>query len=155
MEAVSRWGDWPSHVVVGFALVGIARLRNNKKWVRIFLSMLIACAVAGAAARILKISVGRARPSVEIEEIWSGPRLSSKYHAFPSGHASSSTAFFAVLFFVNWRIGVACLPIPLLIAASRMYVGAHYLSDVIAAALLGILAAFLVSRLMLRDVQAP
>lgn len=155
MEAVSRWGDWPSHVVAGFFLAGIARLRKNKKWARIFLSMLIACAVAGAAARIVKISVGRARPSVKTEEIWSGPRLSSKYHAFPSGHTASSTAFFAVVLFVNWRIGLACLPIPLLIAGSRIYVGAHYLSDVVAAALLGVLVALLVARLMFREIRNP
>ena len=75
--------------------------------------MLIACALAGAAARVIKITSGRARPSVKTESVWNGPRLSSKYHAFPSGHTAASTAFFGTLLFVSWRIGLACLPIPI------------------------------------------
>src|SRR5439155_21733813 len=79
---------------------------------------------------------------------WHGPRLSSKYHASPSGHVAASTAFFVVLLLANQRIGLACLPIPILIGFSRMYVGAHYLSDVVCAALLGLLCAFLAVRLL-------
>src|SRR5437870_7430453 len=130
-------------------LLAIAWWRGSKKWTRIFLSMLIALALAGAAGRVLKISTGRARPSVKTEQAWNGPRFSSKFQSFPSGHVAASTAFFAVLFFVNWRLGLACLPIPLLIGFSRMYVAAHYLSDVVCAAVLGLLCAFLVTRLVL------
>jgi membrane-associated phospholipid phosphatase len=56
------------------------------------------------------------------------------------------------LLFVSARIGVACLPIPLLIAFSRMYVAAHYLSDVVCAMILGGLCAFLVAHLMVRPI---
>ena len=100
----------------------------------------------------MKIGVGRARPSVEVETVWNGPSLSSKYHAFPSGHTAASTAFFAVLLFVSWRIGLACLPIPLLIGFSRMYVAAHYLSDVLCAAILGLVCALLVAHFVLRPI---
>jgi len=151
MRNVSRFGDWPEHFVLGLVLAGIAWWRGSKKWARIFLAMLLACALAGVSARVVKTATGRARPSVKSEEIWNGPRLSSKYHAFPSGHAAASSAFFAVLFFVNWRIGLACLSIPLLIGFSRMYVAAHYLSDVVFAALLGVLCAILVERSLLRS----
>ena len=87
---------------------------------------------------------GRARPSVKTEHVWNGPRLSSKYHAFPSGHAAASTAFFGILFLMNWRLGLACLPIPLLISLSRLYLGAHYLSDIVFAAMLGLVTAYFV-----------
>jgi undecaprenyl-diphosphatase len=146
MRNVSRLGDWTEHFALGAALAAIAWWRGNKKWTRIFLSMLIALALAGLAGRAIKISTGRARPSVKSEEVWNGPRFSSKYHAFPSGHTAASTAFFAVLLFANWRIGLACLPIPILIGFSRMYLGAHYLSDVVCAAVLGALCAFAVTR---------
>ncbi|MEP6710040.1 MAG: phosphatase PAP2 family protein, partial [Verrucomicrobiota bacterium] len=146
MRNVSRFGDWPEHVAIGLALFGVAWWRGSKKWTRIFVAMLLAMALAGVAARGVKIASGRARPSVKQELGWNGPRLSSKYHAFPSGHTAASTAFFATLFFVSWRLGLACLPIPLLIAASRMYVAAHYLSDVVCAALLGIVCAILITR---------
>ncbi|HEV3243642.1 MAG TPA: phosphatase PAP2 family protein [Chthoniobacterales bacterium] len=153
MRNVSRFGDWPEHFALGLVLAGIAWWRGNKRWTRIFLSMLIALSIAGLAARAIKISTGRARPSVKAEQVWNGPRLSSKYHAFPSGHVVASTAFFAVLAFANWRIGLPCLAIPILIGFSRIYGGAHYLSDVICAAVLGILCALLVWRFALLKIE--
>lgn len=142
MQKVSTFGDWPEHVVVGAILVALATWRGSRKWQRVFLAMLLACALAGVVARVIKISTGRARPAVKTESVWSGPRLSSKYNAFPSGHTAASTAFFATLAFASWRIGAAFLLVPLLIAFSRMYVAAHYLSDVVCASLLGVGCAF-------------
>jgi len=147
MGNVSRLGDWPEHFALGLALAGFAWWRGNRKWTRIFLSMLVALAIAGLVGRGIKIGTGRARPSVRAEEVWN--RFSTKYHAFPSGHVAASTAFFGVLFFAKRRAGLACLLIPILIGFSRMYVSAHYLSDVVFAAILGILCAILVGRLFL------
>ena len=149
MNEISHFGDWPEHFALGLVLAGIAWCRGSKKWTRIFLAMLIALAIAGFAGRVIKISTGRARPSVKSEEIWNGSHFDSKYHAFPSGHVAASTAFFAVLLFANRRIGLACLPIPLLIGFSRMYVAAHYLSDVVFATVLGVLCAFIITRLLI------
>ena len=153
MRNVSRYGDWPEHLALGLALAGIAWWRGKKKWTTIFLSMLIAMAIAGVVARGIKIGTGRARPSVKSEEIWNGPQLSSKYNAFPSGHTAASTAFFAVLFLASWRIGLACLAIPVVIGLSRMYVAAHYLSDVVCAAVIGIFSAILVTRFFLQKIE--
>jgi membrane-associated phospholipid phosphatase len=147
MRKVSRFGDWPEHFALGLALAGFAWWRGNRKWTRIFLSMLIALSMAGVLGHGIKIATGRARPSVRAEEVWN--RFSTKYHAFPSGHVAASTAFFGVLFFAKRRAGLACLLIPILIGFSRMYVNAHYLSDVVFAAILGILCAILVGRLFL------
>ena len=155
MRNVSRFGDWPEHVALGLALVGIAWWRGRKKWTRIFLTMLLACALAGAAARTIKIATGRARPSVKSEAVWNGPRLSANYNAFPSGHTAASTAFFAALLLgAGWRIGGPLLVVPILIAFSRMYVAAHYLSDVTVAAILGILCALLITRWLLKQKAA-
>jgi len=149
MRNVSLYGDWPSHLVLGLLLLGIAWRRQSKKWMRIFLSMLMALAIAGVIGRGIQIATGRARPSVRTEEVRN--RFSAKYNAFPSGHVAASTAFFGVLVFARRRIGLACLPIPILIGLSRMYLGAHYLSDVICAAVLGIVCAAVVWRFLLRD----
>ncbi len=153
MRNVSRLGDWTGHFALGITLLAIAWWRGNKKWTRIFLSMLIALALAGAAARVVKIASGRARPSVKTEEVWNGLKFSSNYHAFPSGHTAASAGFFAVLMLANWRIGLACLPIPILIGVSRMYVAAHYLSDVVCAAILGILCAIFVEHFLGRQIE--
>ncbi len=146
MRGVSRFGDWPEHVTLGITLLVLAYWRRSRKWMRIFAAMILACALAGAAARAVKISTGRARPSVQTEAEWNGPRISPRYNAFPSGHTAASTAFFATLALASWRVGLGFLVIPLSIAFSRMYVAAHYLSDVVCAALLGMLAAYFVAR---------
>ena len=146
MLAVSRWGDWPSHVIVGGLAAAAAYALGKRDWLRIFVAMIVACALAGATTRVIKIAAGRSRPSVTAHAGWNGPSLSSKYHAFPSGHTASSIAFFAVPCFARRRIALAFLPIPLLIATSRVLLDAHHLSDVVFAAMLGVLCAFLVWR---------
>jgi membrane-associated phospholipid phosphatase len=148
MRNVSRFGDWPSHVALGLALLAVAWVRGSKKLARILLSMLIALALAGVAGYVIKRTVPRARPSVKTELRWGGPHFSTKHHSFPSGHVGASTAFFGVLFIARRRVGLACFPIPILIGFSRMYIGAHYLSDVVCAAVLGVLCAWLVAHLL-------
>jgi undecaprenyl-diphosphatase len=155
METVSKIGDWPSHFVAGLIGLGIAWRRGSKKWMRIFLSMLTALALAGLTGQVIKRAFPRARPSVHTEVRWGGPRFSSKFHAFPSGHVVASTAFFGVLIFTRRRIGLAFLPIPILIGFSRMYVEAHYLSDVVCGAVLGILSALIIAQLPLREIYDP
>ena len=153
MRYVSLFGDWPSHVALGLLLLGIAWIRDSKKWMRIFLAMLVAMSIAGVTGHVIKRTIPRPRPSVKTEIHWGGSRFSSKYHSFPSGHVGASTAFFCTLFLANRRIGLACLPIPILIAFSRMYIGAHYLSDVVCAAILGVLCALLVTHFCLRPIE--
>ncbi|HEY4273072.1 MAG TPA: phosphatase PAP2 family protein [Candidatus Udaeobacter sp.] len=153
MRNVSRFGDWPSHVALGLLLLGTAWIRGSRKWSRIFLAMLLAMALAGVAGHVIKRTIPRARPSVHSDTRWGGPHFSSKYHSFPSGHVGASTAFFGVLIIARRRIGLACLPIPILIGFSRMYIGAHYLSDVVCGAVLGFLCALVVGTLLLSEHQ--
>ncbi|HEY2138864.1 MAG TPA: phosphatase PAP2 family protein [Chthoniobacterales bacterium] len=144
MQAVSRYGDWPEHIVLGSGLMGIAYWRGSKRWMRIFAAMILACALAGVGARVVKVATGRARPNVQTQSEWNGPRISARYNAFPSGHTAASTAFFGALAFASWRIGAGFLLIPLLIAFSRMYVAAHYFSDVVCVAIIGVVTAYVV-----------
>ena len=145
MRMVSRVGDWPAHMIAGAIGLAIAFAVGSKPWMRIFLAMLIALALAGMTTRATKIATGRARPSVKTEARWNGPQFSSKYHAFPSGHTASSTAFFVALFLARKKQGAPLLLIPILIALSRMIAGAHYLSDVTFAAILGVICAVFVA----------
>jgi membrane-associated phospholipid phosphatase len=153
MRYVSLFGDWPSHTFVGVILLGFAWRGGNKQWTRIFLAMLIAMSLAGVTGHVIKRTIPRPRPSVHTDVRWGGSRFSSKYHSFPSGHVGASTAFFGVLIIARRRIGLACLPIPVLIGFSRMYIGAHYLSDVVCAAVLGVLCALIVAHLLLGQIE--
>jgi undecaprenyl-diphosphatase len=150
MRCVSFFGDWPLHAAVGLVLLGLAWRRGSEEWTRIFLAMLLAMMLAGVAGTVMKRTVPRARPSVQTDTRWGGPRFGSKFHSFPSGHVGASTAFFGVLLITRRRIGLACLPIPILIAVSRMSIGAHYLSDVVCAAVLGMLCALVVVQFLSR-----
>ncbi|MFN2509014.1 MAG: phosphatase PAP2 family protein [Chthoniobacterales bacterium] len=146
MQFVSRWGDWPSHIIAGLIGGGIAYAAKSRAWLAIFAAMLLACASAGVVNRIIKISAGRSRPAVEVDAGWKSFRFSSNYNAFPSGHTAASSGFFAALFFARRRIALALLAIPLLIAASRLYLNAHHLSDVVCAAILGVLCGWMAWR---------
>jgi membrane-associated phospholipid phosphatase len=152
MRYVSLFGDWPSHAAVGLLLLGLAWRRGSEEWTRIFLAMLLAMMLAGVTGTVIKRTVPRARPSVHTDVRWGGPRFTSKYHSFPSGHVGASTAFFGVLLIARRRVGLACLPIPILIGVSRMYIGAHYLSDVVCAAVLGTLCALVVGHFLLLQI---
>jgi undecaprenyl-diphosphatase len=155
MRAVGQFGDWPGHITLGLVLLVLAYWRRSKKWMRIFAAMILACALAGAGARVVKIAAGRARPAVETEAAWKGPSISARYNAFPSGHTAASTAFFATLALACWRIGLPFLVIPLLIAFSRMHVGAHYLSDVVCALFIGLLSAYVVAQWLQLETRNP
>ena len=145
MRWVSYIGDWQGHALAGLLAAGIAHLRGNRRWVRVCVAMLVALALSGAVARVVKIGAGRSRPSVEIDAGFNGPRFTAKYHAFPSGHTAGSVAFFGVLAFAKARIFALLVPIPLLIGFSRMYLTAHHFSDVIGGAVLGLAMAALIA----------
>lgn len=65
--------------------------------------------------------------------------------SFPSGHATQCMAFFAMLFVVAWLAGRPRLPlrgiavaaVVLAVGASRIYLGAHWFTDVLGGYALG------------------
>lgn len=155
LRGVSKFGDWPQHIALGFLLLGLAWWRGSKRGMRVVMAMILACALAGVAARVITISSGRSRPTVEKSATWSGPSLRARSNSFPSGHTTASTAFFATLALASWRMGAGCLVIPLLIGFSRMYLEKHYFSDVVGGVIVGFLAAYFIARWRLRERPNP
>ncbi|WP_343207930.1 phosphatase PAP2 family protein [Anaerolentibacter hominis] len=70
--------------------------------------------------------------------------------SFPSGHTMTSFAAAASLFSLNRKAGMAAGILAAAIGFSRMYVGVHYFTDVLAGAAAGILTALLLTRLLVR-----
>lgn len=62
-----------------------------------------------------------------------------KDYSFPSGHTMSSFAASVVIFIKNRKFGFAAIILAVLISFSRLYLYVHYLSDVIAGAVIGII----------------
>jgi membrane-associated phospholipid phosphatase len=87
---------------------------------------------------LLKFAYHRARPS------FSDPILTLSSYSFPSGHVTSATLFYGILaaFLVSrirsWRWRAAILLSAILLVAlvglTRIYLGAHYFSDVLGGA---------------------
>jgi len=106
--------------------------------------LLLALAVAGGALLnvIIKQLVHRDRP------IFDDPIQTLTSYSFPSGHAMGSTVFFGTLAaIVVWqvragRVHVLAIALAALLIAlicfSRIYLGVHYLSDVTAGFLAGV-----------------
>ncbi len=66
--------------------------------------------------------------------------------SFPSGHTMSSAVAATLLTMTDKRFGYVAIPLAILIAFSRLYLYVHYPSDVLAAAILGVLLAVAVFR---------
>ncbi len=106
------------------------------------LLVIVTVAVGVALGHGVKLVVQRVRPALEHARI----AIPGTY-AFPSGHALASTLYFGIVGFVvalterrlrhSALVVGACLAIAVLVGLSRVYLGVHYLGDVVGAWLLG------------------
>jgi len=116
-------------IVAAIGIVLLRRKRPNE-------AAVIALAFAGSALvnALLKLAFHRPRPELAFVHL--------DTYSFPSGHAAVSTATFTTIAFLLGRryrslrtrvlIAVGTLAAILLVGFSRLYLGAHYLSDVLA-----------------------
>lgn len=125
--------------VVAISLYAFAMavfLARTREWY--WLTTLILAVPLGEALNLLlKLAFHRTRPSFE------NPLLVLTTYSFPSGHVAGATLFYGLLaaFLVtktaSWRrrtaVVVSAAIVVMLVSASRMYLGVHYLSDVLAA----------------------
>lgn len=88
---------------------------------------------------VLKLSFHRDRPEVGVVQL--------DTYSYPSGHAMIATATYGAFAYLLWRrassgrarilISLGTAAIVLLISVSRLYLGVHYLSDVLGAVAAG------------------
>jgi len=129
---------WVSAASVVVALFFVRR----RDWHRVFL---IALTMVGGSTLnlLLKHFFHRERPVLE------NPLVTLSSYGFPSGHTMGATLFYGLLALLTWNgmksragrwaaVSAACMLI-FLIGLSRIYLGAHFLSDVLGALAAGLL----------------
>jgi undecaprenyl-diphosphatase len=86
--------------------------------------------------KILKTRTERERPCSFSSQILQGMPALDKY-SFPSGHTMHAVGFSWILLTYYPELALLVLPFTLLVALSRLVLGLHYPSDVLAGALIG------------------
>ncbi|MDD1474922.1 phosphatase PAP2 family protein [Dolichospermum sp. ST_sed4] len=112
-------------------LLAIFFIKKNKK---IFLIPVALC-VLTIIVKILKDVVARPRPEYMLQL----PMLPYSQYSFPSGHTAAAFLLAVLLSKQYPKYKFLFYSIAILVGLSRIYLGLHYLSDVIASVLLGTL----------------
>ncbi|MCF7729049.1 MAG: phosphatase PAP2 family protein [Chthoniobacterales bacterium] len=148
---VSRYGDWPELMLLGVLGIYIAKRYRCARWQRIFLIAMIASTLAGAVTNTLRLTTGRTRPRVSpaLEQAWHGPYYQGKwtvgrseFNSFPSGHTATAFGFAIIIFLASPIWGLVALLLAALISLSRLLLGAHHPSDLIAAMMISLSVAW-------------
>lgn len=130
--AVSRLGDLPAWVILGLATV----LKVGAGAPLLVLQSLVTAGVGIGVYKLLKMRLVRERPFITHGEIVCKTAPLDRY-SFPSGHTLHAVSF-AILYSSHVPAMLWILaPFALLVAASRIILGLHYPSDVVAGAAIG------------------
>lgn len=120
---------------------GVCIYLFRSKRIRLLIFLLVSTLGGGIIDTIIKVTVNRGRPEVEI------PLIDVVGKSFPSGHAMTSTIAYGALLLIfmplvprAWRATAitATVGLVLLIGFSRLALGVHFISDVIGGYVLGL-----------------
>lgn len=137
IELVTKLGETWLVIIAGLALVVIGWTRRPVRFVPLFLlAVILGDKVVTTSVKAL---ADRARPTLNPIAETLGP-------SFPSGHTSTAAAFFAAAALIAGRgrstrgraaLAGCAVAVAVAVACSRVFLGVHWLSDVIAGLALG------------------
>lgn len=159
----TQWVWWFFRATFGYGLLGVVLgvvvvVLEPGCW-RAIVAALLAVVVAGLLANVAQGAIGRLRPNQADTHLAFVPPfselLTKQRVSFPSGEAATALALACVLsrLFPRWRL--VFYAGGTFAAGARLVNGAHYLSDVAAGGLLGVLVADFVFRALRRYVVNP
>lgn len=157
-QSVVDWSNhWHRYSAVRHLFAGVSRLGDGIGWYAIMVIMLAAhgwtelpavlhmLVVSGLGLMLyagIKKVTARPRPCDARNHLHVSVAPLDKY-SFPSGHTLHAVSF-AILMLHYWpELAALVIPFALLVAVSRLVLGLHYLSDVLAGAAIGATLALL------------
>ena len=129
---ISRLGDG----VFWYTLMLLLPLVDGRQGVLPALRMVIAGVAGLALYKYLKSRLVRERPFINFAGVKAGTQPLDRY-SFPSGHTLHAASFTILVCASYPQLGWLCIPFASLVAASRVVLGLHYPSDVLAGASIG------------------
>lgn len=118
--------------------LGILWLLGTDYWRERALALLVGILITAVLVMAMKFSIRRSRPVGE----WGNIYRSTDPHSFPSGHAARATMLAVMMAGMGptWLGALLILWAPF-VSLARVSMGVHYLSDVVAGTIIGILIA--------------
>lgn len=116
--------------------LGLVWWLGAEEWKQISLTLIITILLTALVVFIVKLLVRRKRPEGE----WGKFYRQTDPHSFPSGHSVRAMMLAVVVLGLGplW-LGLLLLPWAVLVGLARVAMGVHYLSDVVAGMVLGLL----------------
>ncbi|QFT85015.1 phosphatidylglycerophosphatase B [Halomonas sp. THAF12] len=133
LRLASKAGDWPIWVVL---IAAQPWLHGGEAGWRLTLHYTLTALVAIAFYRLVKTRLCRERPFITFTTIACQEPARDRY-SFPSGHTMHAVLFCTLAAAHTPWLLPALIPVAALIAVSRVGLGLHYISDVIAGAAIG------------------
>ena len=135
-RGVSRLGEGVVWYVLMAAMPLLIGLERWREGLQASLQMLLAGAAGLLLYKLLKKKLVRERPFIGLIGIECAMPPLDRY-SFPSGHTLHAVTFTAIAISYVPQLAVVLVPFALLVAASRVVLGLHYPTDVLAGAVLG------------------
>lgn len=130
--AVSRLGDG----VFWYVLMLMLPLLYGEQALQASFHLLLTGIAGLAIYKLIKQTTGRRRPCNMHADIFLAT-APLDYYSFPSGHTLHATSFSIVVTNYYPEMGLICIPFAVFVALSRVILGLHYPTDVMAGAALG------------------
>lgn len=142
-NTITLAGQSEGYLVAGLALQAWFR-KKNRITAGAGLFLFSSVAVSGLAVNAFKVILGRARPKLFLQQGIYGfdffhLHFEHPWTSFPSGHSATALSAAMTLSLLFPRYRLMFMSGALLVATSRVVLCQHYLSDVVAGSMLGVL----------------